>query len=369
MEKISAQKIFAVAVWLLALSPLPSRALIITPTYDASVTSATNSAQIQAGVTAAIQILQNLYTNNITINLTFYWGPFGPFTGGIGLGASSTVFTGTRTYGTLTNALNSSRTSAADFTAVASLPAVDPIATNVWWFPRANAKALGISFSGLSANDATRDGSIGFATNVSYTFDATNRAVSGKFDFIGVALHEITEVMGRVYFDLSSVFIPYDLFRFTNSGARSFNINATNAYLSADNGVTALRYFYTNSSLGDVQDWKTSGAVDSCDAFVSLGKKGVLSYADITALDVIGYQSSQALPPPSGTKAVGGSYTLKFTNTPGTTYALYATTNLALNITNWPTLGTVTDTVPGVFQFVDAQAATNKFRFYRLKLN
>ena len=75
------------------------------------------------------------------------------------------------------------------------------------------------------------------------------------------------------------------------------------------------------------------------------------------------------MPPPSGTKAVGGSYTLKFTNTPGSTYTLFATTNLALNITNWPTLGTVTDSVPGVFQFVDAQAATNKFRFYRLKLN
>ena len=369
MKKIFAPKFFARAGLLLALSPLPSRALIISPTYDASVTGATNSVQIQAGFTAAAQIIQKLYTNNITINLTVYWGPFGPFTGGIGLGASSTVFNGTQSYATLTNALQSSRTTAADFSAVASLPAVDPIATNVWWFPRANVKALNLAGLGVSANDATRDGSVGFATNVSYTFDPTNRAVAGKFDFIGVALHEITEVMGRVYFDLSSVFIPYDLFRFTNSGARSFNVNATNAYFSVDNGVTALRYFYTNNSLGDVQDWKTSGAVDSFDAFVSSGKKGVLSYADITALDVIGYQSSQALPPPSGTKAAGGSYTLKFTNTPGSTYTLFATTNLALSISNWPTLGTVTDSVPGVFQFVDTQAATNKFRFYRLRLN
>lgn len=369
MKKIIASNFFTLVSLLLALSMPSARALIINPTYDASVTGATNSVQLQAGFNSAIQIIQKLYTNNITINITVYWGPFGPFTGGIGLGASSTTFLGNRDYATLTNALNNSRTTAADFSSVASLPATDPIATNVWWVPRANAKVLGISFSGLSANDSTQDGSIGFATNVSYTFDPTNRAVTGKFDFIGVALHEITEVMGRVYINLQSQFIPYDLFRFTNSGARSFNINATNSYFSVDNGVTALRLFWTNDATGDVQDWKSVGAVDSFDAFVSSGKKGVLSYADITALDVIGYQSSQALPPPSGTKAVGGSYTLKFTNTAGSTYTLFATTNLALNITNWPTLGTVTDTVPGVFQFVDAQAATNKIRFYRLRLN
>jgi hypothetical protein len=117
--------------------------------------------------------------------------------------------------------------------------------------------------------------------------------VVGKYDFIGVALHEITEVMGRVYYDLSSVFVPYDLFRFTNSGGRSFDIHATNSYFSVDNGVTPLRLFWTNAAAGDVQDWKSVGAVDSFDAFISSGKKGVLSYADITALDVIGYHSSQ----------------------------------------------------------------------------
>ena len=366
MKRIIAHKIFAIAGLLLALLPLPSRALIISPTYDASVTGSTNSAQIQSGFNAAIQIIQNLFTNNITINITVYWGNVGPFAGGIGLGASSTSFTGNRSYATLTNALNSLRTTPADFSAVASLPPNDPIATNVWWFPRANAKALGII---VSANDPTRDGSIGFATNVSYTFDPTNRAVAGKYDFIGVALHEITEVMGRVKMNLISQFIPYDLFRFTNSGGHSFDVNATNAYFSVDNGVTPLRLFWTNTSTGDVQDWKPGGAADSFDYSISTGKKGVLSYADITALDVIGYHSSQSLPPPSGTKAIGGSYTLNFTNTPGTTYTLLATTNLSLALTNWPSLGTVTDSVPGVFQFVDAQAATNKFRFYRLKLN
>ena len=71
--------------------------------------------------------------------------------------------------------------------------------------------------------------------------------------------------------------------------------------------MTPLRHFWTNASSGDVQDWKTNGAPDSFDYSICTGKKGVLSYADITALDVIGYPSSQTLSPPSGIKAVVGS--------------------------------------------------------------
>jgi hypothetical protein len=360
------------AVWLLFISlgmVMPTQALTINPTYDASVTGATNAAQIESAFNAAAQNIQGLYTNPITINITVYWGATGPFSGGISLGASQSQILGTVTYGQLTNALRSSRTTLADSNSVASLPGSDPIAGNSWWVPRAEVKALGLSGLGASANDATLDGSIGFASDANYTFDPTNRAVAGKFDFIGVAEHEITEVMGRITFDLSATFLPYDLFRFTNSGARSFNINATNAYFSVDNGVTALRYFYTNANFGDVQDWLSSGPADAYDAFLSAGKKTVLSAADITALDVIGYKLNFPATKLAGAKQGGGTFQLNFTNTPGTTFTVLATTNLALAVTNWPSLGTATDSVPGQFQFTDVQATTNKVRFYRVRLN
>lgn len=344
------------------------QALTFNVTYDASVTASTNSTQIQSAFNTATQILQGLYTNPITINITVYWGATGPFSGGIGLGASQSQIVGTVTYGQLTNALRSSRTTLADTNSVASLPASDPVAGNSWWIPRAEVKALGLGL-GVSANDSTLDGSIGFASNVNYTFDPTNRAVAGKYDFIGVAEHEITEVMGRIYFDLSTTFLPYDLFRFTNSGARSFNINATNAYFSVDNGVTPLRYFYTNANLGDVQDWLPSGPADAFDAAVSSGKKTVLSFADVTTLDVIGYKLNLPAPQLAGTKVTGGSFNLSFTNITGTTFTVLATTNLAFAVTNWTVLGIATDSVPGQFQFTDSQAATNKVRFYRARMN
>ncbi len=347
------------------LCTVPARSMLINVTYDASVTSSASSAQIQTAFNAAAQYIQNLYTNNITINLVVYWGSFGPFSGGVGFGSSNTRFIGTFTYPTLTNALRSARTTAADSNAVASLPASDPIASNAWYLPRAEAKALGL---GLSANDTNVDGSVGFGTSYNFTFDPTNRAVAGKYDFIAVAEHEITEVMGRVTYDLSTVFIPYDLFRFTNNGARSFNINAAGTYFSTDNGATAARFFNPNSGAGDVTDWLPSGSSDCCDYQIASGLKSVLSFADMTALDVIGYKLNYTLPRLAGLKS-GNNFVLTFTNTPGSTYTLLATTNLALAISNWPALGTVTDSVPGQFQFIDTQAATNKLRFYRTKLN
>ncbi len=139
---------------LLALSALvfamPARALTISTTYDSSVTASANSAQIQSAFNTAAQIFQGLYTNPVTINITVYWGATGPFSGGVGLGASQSQILGTITYAQLTNALRSSRTTLADTNSVASLPASDPIVGNSWWIPRAEIKALGLSLGRLN---------------------------------------------------------------------------------------------------------------------------------------------------------------------------------------------------------------------------
>jgi hypothetical protein len=283
------------------------------------------------------------------------------------LGASDTTAYGPFSYAQLTNALRSTRTTIADSNSVASLPAVDPIANNQWDIPRAEIKALGLAnLIGGTANDTVNDGDIGFA-NDTYTFDPTNRAVAGKFDFIGVAEHEITEVMGRMTFNLSGTFVPYDLFRFTN-GVRSFDPNSTNVYFSVDKGVTALKFFNTNGNGGDIQDWASSALPDSYDAFCSAGEKLFLSSADLTSVDILGYALSYLPPRLAGVKPGSGSFQLSFTNIPSTTYTVLATTNISLSVSNWTSLGTATDSIPGQFQFTDSHA-TNALRFYRLRLN
>jgi hypothetical protein len=354
----------AVAILLWA---APSQALVFNITYDASVTGSANSAQIQAAFNTAASYLQSVITNNITINISNFWGAVGPFASGISLGASSTRFTGTTTYATLTNALRNARTTANDSNAVASLPGSDPIAGNAWWYARAQAKALGVL--GISPNDSINDGSIGFASDVNYTFDPTNRIVAGKYDFIGVAIHELTEVMGRVYYDLATKFVPYDLFRFSGPGIRVINNTAPTVYFSADNGTNVLHYFNPVEASGDLTDWALSGPSDCCDYSVSSGKMALVSYADLTALDIIGYKLNYQPPKLTGVRR-GTNFVMTYTNLPGTTYAIVTATNLTLTLANWSVLGTNTDNgSPGQFAFTNGAPGTNVFRFYRARLN
>ena len=209
---------------------------------------------------------------------------------------------------------------------------------------------------------------IGFATDVIYTFDPNNRAVPGEIDFIGVAEHELTEVMGRSTFGLDSTnYVPYDLFRFTSSGARNFDPDGENVYFSVDNGVTALKFFNPNNG-GDIQDWAAGAVPDSFDAFTSDGVEGTLSAADLTSMDILGYKLNYQPPRLTGATLGNGIFQLNFTKTPGTTYTVLATTNLYHSVTNRTMLGITTETLAGKFQFTDSQA-TNALRFYRVQLN
>jgi len=348
----------------------PARALNIVPTFDSSITTLPNAATVEAAISNAIQSFTSVYTNAATINITFYWGATGPFSGGISLGASVTQLRG-YSYSQIVTALTAKRSSANDSNAVASLPASDPTGGSSWWVPRAEAKALGMS--GLNANDATLDGSVGFASSANYTFDPNNRAVGGAYDFIAVAEHEISEVMGRLYLLNNGItgYAPFDLFRFTSTGVRSLNVSGTGVYFSVDNGASQLKMFFTNASMGDVQDWKSSASPDAFDAFASSGRLEPLSTADYTALDILGYNSNSApvatSPRLAGQPMGSSGFKLSFTNTPSVSFSIYYSTNTTQAVTNWTLLGSATESPAGHYQFTDPQAMTNRQRYYTVR--
>lgn len=63
----------------------------------------------------------------------------------------------------------------------------------------------------------------------------------------------------------------------------------------------------------------------------------------------------------------GGNFEFSFTNVPGASFTVFSTTDITVPQANWSRLGTVTETAPGQFQFIDPSPANGGQRFYRVR--
>jgi Ca2+-binding RTX toxin-like protein len=314
-----------------------SSGLVINVTFDSSVNSAPSGFVTQ--VNAAVQYLESLFNDPITVTIAVGYGEVGGTKLGSGALGESETYLSSYSYSQLVNAMKADSTSASDASAIATLLATNPTGNGTFWVSTAEAKALG-----LAASSTSIDGYVGF-TSASNAFDYNNAdgVTAGQYDFYGVVLHELTEVMGRQTMDGQSFagttgYEPLDLFHYSAPGTATFSGTQT-GYFSVDGGTTNLANFNTNSS-GDFGDW-ASTIPDAMNAFGTPGVVEPMTSADITAMDILGWNlSSSSSSPPAPTAlpnfTVSGaalndvtvSYTL---NNTGSAAAAPSTTGLYLS--------------------------------------
>jgi hypothetical protein len=84
---------------------------------------------------------------------------------------------------------------------------------------------------------------------------------------------------------------------------------------------------------------------------------------DAGFLDQVSFSESL----PGAAVLPNGAFQLSFVNTPGQSYTVVGSTNVALPLASWPVLGNPSEIVPGQYVFTDPSATNNAKTFYRVR--
>jgi hypothetical protein len=286
--------------------PCAFASLMIVPTFDSSITSNANASQIESAINTATSALENLYSNSVTIPVTF-------------------------TYGALANGDllddNTDRYYSISYSSYVSLLKADSSAN-----PNNTALALALANLG-SGNDSNGTANMAIngnqllmlgsdsVININSTqpFSFSRPVGSGNYDAIGGIEHELDEVLGvgggastlNECLDGNAFFCgkygSTDLYRYSAPGIPSFTTSSTaTSYFSINGGVTQIVQANQNSS-GDFADFAPrcgtgSGTLELIqNAFNCTGQYEAYtrSSPEFTLMEAVGWDPTAATPEPS----------------------------------------------------------------------
>jgi hypothetical protein len=295
---------------------LASASLIITPTFGITITSNSNAAAIEGAINAAIGMIDGLYSNSVTIPVTFTYSP----------AASSNLESNTGLFYSESYANYVSQLEAD----AAAHPQNTVLATALSNLPVGN-DADGSSLMALTAAQLTMLGvpKVGNAVvniNSIQSFAFSRPVSSTEFDAIGGIEHELDEVLGGggggstlnncitnpAFF--CGKFGPLDLYRYSAPSVPSYTTSATaSSYFSINGGVTSIVAF-SQSGAGDYADFSpacgTGGGIGELiqNAFNCKGQDEAFttSSPEYEMLESIGWDPVTATVPEPGTMALVG---------------------------------------------------------------
>jgi hypothetical protein len=272
-------------------------ALVITPTFDSSITDDPNAGAIEAMIYNAINVFESQFNDPITVTILFRYAttfpdglPLGSAIGGTLVGLYSIPWS------TYIGALVKDATTASDATANARLPE-SPFDTAVY-ASSANGRAVGLGTSPYSFVDGVPyDGTVTINSGQPVTF--VRPPTSGTFDAQTVTEHEIDEILGlgsylnENFGSLPRHLQPQDLFSWSAPGVRNV-LPSGMRYFSIDGGNTDLVEFNQDPN-GDFGDWASASCTQGT-PLVQVSFQCPDQVADVTGtspeginLDVIGY--------------------------------------------------------------------------------
>lgn len=255
--------------------------------YDSSVLDA--PAGFKTGLAAAASIIDAMILNPVTITLQVGFGEDNGLALAAGMLAEAQPAYGLlQTYDQVATELRHAVTSADQATFASYLPQSDPANGAKYFVSVAQAIAWGV----VPGPAGQIDGYAGFSSTFPFDYDPSDGITSGTYDFVGVALHELTHALGR-YLD-PRYLTPLNLMGY--GGAGTLNTDAAYPrHLSIDGGKTSLATFDTAS---DAADLASNGSVDPFFAVLPIGTAVPWTSLDSEVMNVLGYRTANALPAP-----------------------------------------------------------------------
>jgi hypothetical protein len=240
--------------------------------------------EVRRGMDIAAAYWSSVLTDDVTVTLDVSVDH--DMTGGGALGATSNTLDAI-TWGDARALLQSDMTTALDAQALSSLDQHPEFDATTLYNNTATNKALGLTqYANGNPLSGGVDAQIEFTDDLVFDFDLEDGVASDKFDFLGVALHEIGHALGFNP-NFPKFYGTLNQFRYNSPGQLDFSTLGDGTYFSIDDGATALfggefgaghwNPDVPGDPLGIMSPYATGGAMD------------YVSALDLAAFDAMGW--------------------------------------------------------------------------------